>query len=428
MRAPRPSARWAPTSRPARRARPRAAARAARPGARGVRSPGADLLALPGRLGALAPQRGRGRSTPRRHARGGEARARGAGAHGGAASTPPFTTRWSRPATTAPSTSSTSRRRTAAVATASAGGGVASTADGSSSPPACASTSADRQGLRSGPLRAAAGAARAVPRERRAATSRSAAPAPTGRGRWAWSCRTAAHARPRLGRARDLGTRPPPLAPRRGRAPPPDRPGHLPAGGRRPADRHRGGPERDRGRGGRKGAVPGRPARRAGGRAAGHAGPDRRRDGDARLVGGPGVKSDPTFWLLARATGITAYVLLTVSVLAGLAGQGAAVRHGDQAAAAVDLHRRWRCCRSPRSPCTASRSCSTTPSRSASLALLVPGTAPYRPLWTGARRGGGRADADRLRLLRPAPADRPAQLAPAALDHLRRFAPRPPTA
>ena len=30
------------------------------------------------------------------------------------------------------------------------------------------------------------------------------------------------------------------------------------------------------------------------------------------------MRSDPTFWLLARASGLTAYVLLTVSVLAGL--------------------------------------------------------------------------------------------------------------
>ena len=27
---------------------------------------------------------------------------------------------------------------------------------------------------------------------------------------------------------------------------------------------------------------------------------------------------DPTFWILARASGLTAYVLLTLSVLAGL--------------------------------------------------------------------------------------------------------------
>ena len=30
------------------------------------------------------------------------------------------------------------------------------------------------------------------------------------------------------------------------------------------------------------------------------------------------MKADPTFWLLARATGLTAYALLMTSVLAGL--------------------------------------------------------------------------------------------------------------
>ena len=30
------------------------------------------------------------------------------------------------------------------------------------------------------------------------------------------------------------------------------------------------------------------------------------------------MKTDPTFWLLARASGLTAYVLLTTTALAGL--------------------------------------------------------------------------------------------------------------
>ena len=30
------------------------------------------------------------------------------------------------------------------------------------------------------------------------------------------------------------------------------------------------------------------------------------------------MKGDPTFWLLARSTGLTAYVLVTASILAGL--------------------------------------------------------------------------------------------------------------
>jgi len=51
------------------------------------------------------------------------------------------------------------------------------------------------------------------------------------------------------------------------------------------------------------------------------------------------VKVDPTFWLVARSTGITAYVLVTASVLAGLVVKsrpfGSAVKTAD----AVDLHR-----------------------------------------------------------------------------------------
>ena len=42
-------------------------------------------------------------------------------------------------------------------------------------------------------------------------------------------------------------------------------------------------------------------------------------DGRTLTTGGPRVMHhDPTFWLLARASGVTAYVLLTLSVLAGL--------------------------------------------------------------------------------------------------------------
>ena len=63
------------------------------------------------------------------------------------------------------------------------------------------------------------------------------------------------------------------------------------------------------------------------------------------------MKSDPTFWLLARATGIVAYALLTVSVLAGLLVKSRPFGTKIKPALAVD---------------TASPSCSTTPSRSAS--------------------------------------------------------------
>jgi sulfoxide reductase heme-binding subunit YedZ len=50
------------------------------------------------------------------------------------------------------------------------------------------------------------------------------------------------------------------------------------------------------------------------------------------------VTHDPTFWILARASGLTAYVLLTVSVLAGLAVKSRPFR-GVRPAAQTDTHR-----------------------------------------------------------------------------------------
>jgi methionine sulfoxide reductase heme-binding subunit len=51
------------------------------------------------------------------------------------------------------------------------------------------------------------------------------------------------------------------------------------------------------------------------------------------------VKSDPTFWLLARATGLTAYVLLTTSVLAGLTVKSRPLGTRVKAAVVTDLHK-----------------------------------------------------------------------------------------
>ena len=49
--------------------------------------------------------------------------------------------------------------------------------------------------------------------------------------------------------------------------------------------------------------------------------------------------NDPTFWLLARASGLTAYVLLTLSVLAGLAVKSRPFGKAVKAASATDTHR-----------------------------------------------------------------------------------------
>jgi sulfoxide reductase heme-binding subunit YedZ len=51
------------------------------------------------------------------------------------------------------------------------------------------------------------------------------------------------------------------------------------------------------------------------------------------------VTHDPTFWLLARASGITAYVLLTASVLAGLVLKARPFGRALKPATVTDFHR-----------------------------------------------------------------------------------------
>ena len=51
------------------------------------------------------------------------------------------------------------------------------------------------------------------------------------------------------------------------------------------------------------------------------------------------MKADPTFWLLARASGLTAYALLTTSVLAGLTVKSKPLGARVKAATATDVHR-----------------------------------------------------------------------------------------
>ena len=51
------------------------------------------------------------------------------------------------------------------------------------------------------------------------------------------------------------------------------------------------------------------------------------------------MKNDPTFWIIARAAGLTAYLLLATSVLAGLVVKAKPFGRALRAATAVDLHR-----------------------------------------------------------------------------------------
>ena len=51
------------------------------------------------------------------------------------------------------------------------------------------------------------------------------------------------------------------------------------------------------------------------------------------------MRSDPTFWILARASGLLAYVLLTSSVLAGIVLKARPFGAALKAATVTDLHR-----------------------------------------------------------------------------------------
>ncbi len=96
------------------------------------------------------------------------------------------------------------------------------------------------------------------------------------------------------------------------------------------------------------------------------------------------MKSDPTFWLLARATGITAYVMLTASVLAGLMVKARPFGMTIKPAVAVDLHRTLALLSLT---ALALHGITLVLDHAVEIAivdLLVPGTAPYRPVWTGA--------------------------------------------
>jgi sulfoxide reductase heme-binding subunit YedZ len=94
------------------------------------------------------------------------------------------------------------------------------------------------------------------------------------------------------------------------------------------------------------------------------------------------VRNDPTFWLLARASGLTAYALLTASVLAGLVLKSRPFR-SLKPAAVTDTHRFLAllglgAIAVHGSTLVLDRTVHLTPA-----ALVVPGASPYRPLPVG---------------------------------------------
>jgi methionine sulfoxide reductase heme-binding subunit len=95
------------------------------------------------------------------------------------------------------------------------------------------------------------------------------------------------------------------------------------------------------------------------------------------------MTTDPTFWILARASGLLAYGLLTASVLAGLVLKARPFGTALKPAAVADLHRFL--------PllglgAVTVHGLALVLDRAVPISiadLLVPGIAPYRPLWTG---------------------------------------------
>lgn len=94
------------------------------------------------------------------------------------------------------------------------------------------------------------------------------------------------------------------------------------------------------------------------------------------------MKGDPTFWLLARATGLTAYLLLTSSIVAGLVLKSRPFR-SLRPAAVTDTHRFLAMLGLGAVAFHGGALLLDSTVRITPAALLVPGLSPYRPLATG---------------------------------------------
>jgi sulfoxide reductase heme-binding subunit YedZ len=91
------------------------------------------------------------------------------------------------------------------------------------------------------------------------------------------------------------------------------------------------------------------------------------------------VKGDPTFWLLARASGLTAYVLLTMSVLAGLVVKSRPFGRAVKTASATDVHRFFALLALGMLVLHGTALMLDATIRMRVAALFVPGLSPYRP-------------------------------------------------
>jgi sulfoxide reductase heme-binding subunit YedZ len=95
------------------------------------------------------------------------------------------------------------------------------------------------------------------------------------------------------------------------------------------------------------------------------------------------VKGDPTFWVLARSSGLIAYALLAASVLAGLVLKARPFGTSMKPAAITDLHRFLAVLGLGALSVHGIALLVDDAVPMSIVDLLVPGIAPYRPLWTG---------------------------------------------
>jgi sulfoxide reductase heme-binding subunit YedZ len=91
------------------------------------------------------------------------------------------------------------------------------------------------------------------------------------------------------------------------------------------------------------------------------------------------MRSDPTFWLLARASGFTAYLLLTVSGLAGLVLKSRPFGRALRAASVLDIHRFLALLAVGAVVLHGSTLMLDRTVRMPLAGLLLPGSSPYRP-------------------------------------------------
>lgn len=91
------------------------------------------------------------------------------------------------------------------------------------------------------------------------------------------------------------------------------------------------------------------------------------------------MKTDPTFWLLARASGLTAYGLLTASVLAGLVLKSKPFGRALKPAPTMDVHRFLALLGLGMLALHAATLLLDRTLHMPLSGLLVPGASPYRP-------------------------------------------------